>query len=287
MIQATKPILGILAGRGDLPERIIQSCRDEGRQFFVIAFDDQTPPETLELADGTVVPHAWVRLGAAGKAVELLREAGVGDLVMAGAIRRPSFFALRPDVWAAKVLAKAGVKALGDDGLLSALVKELEEEGFRVVGAESLLPDLLACEGVYGAVDADEQARADIHRGVEVACGIGALDVGQAAVVQQGIVLAVETVEGTDAMVKRCAQTRREGPGGVLVKVKKPGQESRADLPTIGVSTIKAACAAGLRGIAIQAGGALIVDKKAVIEAADAAGLFVIGVTVAEYPGER
>lgn len=170
---------------------------------------------------------------------------------------------------------------LGDDGLLSALVRELETvEGFRVVGPESLLPESLATAGVYGVVRPDEQALRDIERGIDVARGIGDLDVGQAAVVQAGLVLAVEAVEGTDAMLERCRGLRREGPGGVLVKVRKPGQESRVDLPTIGVSTVEGAAAAGLDGIAVEAGGGLVVDRAAVVERADEAGLFVIGVAV-------
>jgi DUF1009 family protein len=270
------PKLGILAGGGGLPGRIIETCRETGRAFFVIAFEGQTDPETVAGVD-----HAWVRLGAAGRAVRHLHEAGVKDLVMAGAIRRPAFATLRPDGWTARFFAKKGAAMLGDDGLLSALVDELEKaEGFRVVGLETLLPDTMATEGIYGACQPDDQALMDVRRGVEVALGIGALDVGQAVVVQQGLVLATEAVEGTDALLARCAELRRDGPGGVLVKMKKPGQEMRADLPSIGVSTVEAAGAAGLRGIAVEAGGALVVDREAVVRAADQANLFIMGVIV-------
>jgi DUF1009 family protein len=275
------PKLGILAGAGELPARLIETCRSEGRAFFVLAFEGQTDPGCVDGA-----PHAWVRLGAAGKALKLLREAGAEDLVMAGAIRRPSLSVLRPDAWAAKLIAKAGVRAVGDDGILSAIVRELEEqEGFRVVGPQSILPEMLATEGVYGAVHPNEDARKDIDRGILVVQTIGALDVGQAAVVQQGMVLAVEAVEGTDVMLARCREVRRDGPGGVLVKVRKPQQEDRADLPTIGVPTVEGAAAAGLAGIAIEAGGTLIVNRAAVVAAADEAGLFLIGVPLAGDAG--
>ena len=268
--------LGILAGGGPLPVRLIQSCRASGRQFFVAAFEDQTDPETI---DG--VPHAWIRLGAAGTLVEKLRAAGVEDLVFAGRIRRPSLSALRPDARATALLARSGAQALGDNGLLSAVIWELEErEGFRVIGPDILLPDDLAQPGIYGAVEPDATALADIERGIAAARGIGALDIGQAAVVQQGLVLAVEAIEGTDAMLARCKELFREGPGGVLVKAKKPGQEARADLPTIGVGTVDAAVAAGLRGIAVEAHGALVIDRPAVTRTADSAGIFVIGVIV-------
>ncbi|MDP6786051.1 MAG: UDP-2,3-diacylglucosamine diphosphatase LpxI [Rhodospirillales bacterium] len=272
------PKLGILAGGGELPARIINTCKDAGRDVFVLAFIDQTDPETVA---GT--SHAWVRLGAAGDAIERLHRAGVEDVVMAGAIRRPTLGALRPDLRAARLIAKLGVAVLGDDKLLSAVVRELEEkEGFRVVGPQSLLPGSLAAKGILGDHRPDEQAHQDTRRGIEVALGIGALDVGQGAVVQQGLVLAVEAVEGTDAMLARAANLRREGPGGVLVKVSKPGQERRADLPTIGVATVAAAARAGLRGIAVEAGGTLLIDPEMIIRAADEAGLFVLGVEVPE-----
>jgi DUF1009 family protein len=265
--------LGILAGAGELPARLVEACRGEGRAFFVIAFEGEADPAPL-----AGVPHAWVRLGAAGTAFKHLREEGVEELVLAGGIRRPTLAALRPDWRAAAFFAKAGYRALGDDGLLSAIVKELEAEGFRVVGPESVLPSSLLPKGKIGRHVPDADADADIARGLEVARAMGALDIGQAAVVQQGLVLGVEAIEGTDALLARCAALRREGPGGVLVKTAKPGQERRADLPTIGVHTVKGAAKAGLRGIAGEAGATLVVDLDGVRREADAAGLFVVGI---------
>lgn len=272
------PKLGILAGGGELPARVIETCRESGREHFVIAFEGQADPEVVARTS-----HAWVRIGAAGKTVKLLRQAGVEELVMVGRIERPSLAALRPDGWAASFLARTGAGLLGDDGLLSALVGALEaEEGFRVVGVDSLVPELLATEGVYGALEPDPQALSDIERGVDAACAIGALDIGQAVVVRQGRILAVEAVEGTDAMLERCAGPKQGDSGGVLVKVSKPGQEERVDLPAVGVSTVEKAAAAGLKGIAVEAGATLVIDRKAMVEAADSAGLFVLGVIVGE-----
>jgi len=162
--------------------------------------------------------------------------------------------------------------------LLSAIIKEFELEGFRVVGAHDILGSLLAPEGALGAIAPDAQGRADIERGLEVARALGGVDVGQAVVVQQGIVLALEAAEGTDALIERAGRLRGDGPGGVLVKAAKPGQERRADLPTVGVSTVDACARAGLRGLAIEAGMALVIDRAAVSAAADAAGLFVVGI---------
>lgn len=267
--------LGILAGAGELPLRVIEAARALSRPVFVLAFEGMADPATVAGS-----PHAWVRLGAAGEGMRLLREAGVAELVFAGAVRRPTLASLRPDWRAAKFFARIGVKALGDDGLLRAVIRELEDEGFRVISVESLLGETLAPEAVLGAHAPDAAARGDIAHGLAVAHALGLLDIGQAVVVQQGIVLGVEAIEGTDALIERCGAVRREGPGGVLVKIAKPGQERRADLPTIGPRTVTAAAAAGLVGIAVEAGSTLLLDRAAIIAAADAAGLFVVGIAV-------
>ncbi len=267
--------LGLIAGGGELPRRLVQACVAAGRPCFVVALDGFAE---RDVADG--VEHAWVRLGAVGEAIRLLREAGVEDLCFAGKVRRPSLLELRPDAKAAAFFAKVGLRALGDDGLMKAIVAAFEAEGFRVVGPHVVLSALLAGEGPIGNVRPDAVAQTDIVRGLAVVRALGALDVGQAAVVQQGIVLAVEAIEHTDGLLARCSALRREGPGGVLVKCAKPGQERRADLPTIGPNTVILAHAAGLRGIAIEAGATLIVDRQAVAAEADRLGLFVVAVAV-------
>jgi DUF1009 family protein len=270
---ATGP-LGIVAGSGSLPRQIAERCRATGREVFILALEGEADPETV-----AAVPHAWCRLGAVANALDLLRAHGVGELVLAGAVRRPSLIGLRPDWRAMKLFAKAGYRALGDDGLLTAVVGALEEEGFRVVGADQLLgPTVLMPEGPLGAVLPDAEAELDIAHGLRIVRALGALDIGQAAVVQQGLVLGVEAIEGTDALLQRCAALRRDGPGGVLVKGEKPGQERRADRPVIGPETVAKAVAAGLRGIAAEAGIVLVVDRDELVRRADAAGLFVVGV---------
>jgi len=266
--------LGLLAGRGDLPKRIIHQCVKEGRPFHIIAFKGQTEPELV--ADH---PHTWVRLGAAGTTLSVLKEQGAIDIVMAGRIKRPSIAALRPDAWTLKFLAKTGAGAFGDDGLLRRLIDELEKAGFRVVGAHDLLDDLLAPVGILGTVHPDEQAQRDIEKGFSIAHSLGDLDIGQAVVIQDGLVLAVEAIEGTDAMLHRVGDLKREGLGGVLIKAKKPKQENRADLPTIGVRTLENAHNAGLRGVAVEANATIIVDLQGVTAKADELGLFLIGVS--------
>jgi len=213
--------VGIVAGAGELPRRLVESCRASGRDVFVLALEGAAEAETVR-----DVPHAWCRIGAAANGLALLRE-----------------------------------------------------EGFRVIGPDQLLVGALAAKGPLGSICPDEQSNADIERGLRIARALGALDVGQAVIVQQGLVLGVEAIEGTDELIRRCALLRREGTGGVLVKVEKPGQERRADRPTIGPRTVLLAAETGLRGIAIEANGTIVLDRHEVVRAADGAGLFVIGVS--------
>lgn len=270
--------LGILAGGGPLPGYLVEACRATGREVFVIAFEGQADPDVI--GD---TPHAWVRLGAAGEALDQLRNAGVSEIVMAGPVRRPTLRELRPDRRAAKFLG-LGLLNKGDDGLLGAIVHALEEEeGFRVVGASDVLSDLAAPAGPFGQFQPDAEVEADIGHGVRVLQATGPLDIGQAVVVQQGIVLGLEAAEGTYALLERCGPLRREGRGGVMVKLHKPGQETRADMPSIGPDTVAAACAAGLAGIAVGAGATLVLDRDRLVADADAEGLFVTGIRPEDY----
>jgi hypothetical protein len=270
-----KPKLGIIAGKGDLPDLILDAVRAEGRPVFVLALEGQTSEDLVRN-----VEHAWIPLGAVGRGLDALAAAGVRDVVFAGGVRRPSLLKLGLDGRAAQVMVKLGKAAFGDDKLLSVLIAEIEGGGFNVVGADDILHDLLVAEGVLGRHRPDDLALSDVARGVEVARALGTVDVGQAVVVQQGIVLGVEAVEGTDSLIARSATVRREGPGGVLVKIKKPGQERRADLPTIGLPTVTAAVDAGLRGIAVEAGATLLIGRERLVATADAAGIFVTAIRV-------
>ena len=264
--------LGIIAGGGPMPARLAAAAQAAGRRVFVLGLEGH-----VDRAAIAPFPHAVARIGAGAEILGALRGAGVDEVVMIGPVKRPSLLTLMPDAEGARILARIGRAAFaGDDGLLAAVIRVFEEEGFRVRGAQEVMASLAAPEGVLGAHAPGPAAEADILRGAAVARALGAADVGQAVVVQQGIVLGVEAVEGTDALLARCGALRREGPPGVLVKLAKPGQEQRADLPTIGVRTVAAAAAAGLAGIAVEAGLTLIPDRAATIAAADQAGLFLV-----------
>lgn len=266
------PRLGIVAGGGALPGHVARGAVERGREVFIVALEHHADPSVVGC-----FPHVWVRIGAASEAIGAFRQAGVAEIVLAGAVRRPSLAEIRPDRRAARLLAK-GVLRRGDDGLLGAIVKMLEtEEGFRVLAAQDIVDGLLAGEGVFTARGPDERETADIDRGIDVLKALGAVDVGQAAVVQNGMVLGIEAVEGTDSLIVRTAALRRDETPPVLVKMAKPGQERRVDLPVIGSGTIEACIAARFAGIAVSAGACLIVDRDEVIRRADEAGVFLEG----------
>ncbi len=242
--------LGIIAGGGALPGLIARACKGEGREILVIAFEGETDPATC-----TGVPHRWLGLGAVGTLLKSLRQADCREVVLAGAIRRPSLSSLKVDLRGMRLMGRiARAKARGDDALLSLVIEELEAEGFNVIGADDLIATLCAPAGVLGERAPDEDAERDIAIGIEAARTLGAQDIGQAVVVQAGRVLGVEGVEGTDELIKRCAALQEAGPGAILVKMKKPGQERRADLPTIGATTIERLAAGGFRGGGVRAG---------------------------------
>lgn len=279
--------LGLVAGAGVMPLRVADAAAKTGRAVFCVLIEGYGNP-----SDYARFPHEVVPLGRIGRMLALFRQHGVRDLVLAGRVSRPSLLAFRFDGEGMRLVAKLGRRAIfgGDDGLLSAMLRVIREEGFRPLGAQEVMDGLLVAEGVLGAHAPGEDDEADIARGVAVARALGVADVGQCCVVQQGLVLGVEAIEGTDALLARCAGLRREGPGGVLVKLVKPRQDVRADLPAIGPETLRNAAAAGLAGVAIQArggpsglAGTLVLDRAETVAAADAAGLFLVAIRPADY----
>lgn len=267
--------LTVIAGQGSLPGRVVDAARAAGRKVFVLAFEGITDPDLVR-----DVAHRWVRLGQVGKALDALHEAGTEDVVMIGPVGRPTLGSLKLDWRGARLAGRLGLAGQADTRVIDAIVRELENEGFRVLGAEDVVGCLLTPAGVLTEARPDATADADIARGIEVAERLGELDVGQAVVVQQGLVLGVEAIEGTDRLLERCADLRREGRGGVLVKLRKADQDRRVDLPTIGPQTVAGAVRAGLRGIAIERGNSLIAQRRQTAADADAAGLFIVGIAV-------
>lgn len=266
--------LGIVAGGGALPGALVQHCLKIGRPFFVLALKGHAeitllPPD---------VPIQWIRLGAVGKGFSLLKAHNVREVVLIGTVRRPSVMELCPDWRGMVFFARLGLKALGDDCLLRAVINEIEDTGLKVRGIHELMPELLSPVGVLGRITPSESDWVDIKHGISIARLLGRADIGQAVIVQQGVVLSVEGIEGTEALINRTKALKRKGGGGVLVKVVKPNQERRVDLPTIGPKTVTSVCEAGFKGIAIEAQGVLIAKYSETIQKADSLGIFIVGI---------
>ncbi len=271
--------LGIIAGGGGLPVRVAQAVAADGRTVVVAVIDGH--------GDAGAYPGCPVqafRWGQAATMLAWLKRHGVRQVVLAGNVDRPSLLSLRPDAPGIKLLARIGRAAFtGDDSILRAGMKVLAEDGFEVIGPHQVLAGLLPPAALLAGPEPDDLARADIGRGIAVCRALGMADVGQGCVVQQGLVLAVEAIEGTDAMLARAGGLQREGPGGVLVKCVKPGQSRLADLPTIGPRTVDGARDAGLRGLAFEAGGTILLERDATIARAAAAGIFLLSFDPAEF----
>ncbi len=266
--------LGVLAGSGNLPPEIIRACEAQQRPCFVVGFEGITPPAALEH-----VPHHVANIGQVGHIIACLRAHHVSQIVLAGRVGRPDPATLKLDFGAWRLAHRfAQLPSHGDDQIFSAIIAFLEARGFEVIGAHDILSPLLMPKGPLGRITPNKTAERDIQLGIQATKALGALDIGQAAIVQQGQILGLEAAEGTDALLARCGPLQARGLGGVLVKTLKPGQDKRVDLPSIGVHTIGMLARGGYQGVALSAGGALVIDREAVQKAAEEAGLFVVGV---------
>jgi DUF1009 family protein len=239
-------------------------------------------------AEGTAVerfPHHWVHIGQIGKFLRLARAAGCHDVVFIGSLVRPSLWQVHLDFKGLTILPRAfAAYRGGDNHLLTSMGKVLEEEGLHLLGAHEVAPDILMPEGALARAQVSERDRADIALGLDYLHTAGRFDIGQAVVVADRHVLAVEAAEGTDAMLTRVAEMRANGRVqtprgiGILVKAPKPAQDRRFDLPSIGPQTVENAARAGLGGIAVVAGSTIVAEPEQLVKVADRANIFVIGV---------
>jgi UDP-2,3-diacylglucosamine hydrolase len=271
--------VGVIAGGGAMPFAVADSLLARGVTPVLFALRgacDQARVQRFR--------HRWISVGQLGRATRLFRDEGCRDLIFIGTLVRPALSEIRLDWGTLRVLGHV-MRAFrgGDDHLLSSVARIIEQQGFRMVGIKDIAPDLLMPEGAITRAVPDGDTLADIARGRSVLDALGPFDIGQAAVVIDGHVVAVEDIEGTDGLLARVARLRAEGrirakPGrGVLVKAPKAGQDLRFDLPTIGLRTVEGAAMAGIAGIAVIAGNTLAAEPQALIESADARQLFVIG----------
>ena len=272
--------LGLIAGGGELPRAVAHAARAGGRDVFVVALVGSVTEDWVQ-----DFPHEFHSPGEPGRIIKALKAAGAAEVLLAGKVDRPKFSEMKLDAKGMLLLPKAAAAARqGDDALLRFIVGICEDEGFRAISVAEAAPALVADEGALGRVAPGEEHFADILQAFKIVHALGALDVGQAAVVCDGLALAVEAAEGTDAMLARIPTLRESLRGtaarkrGVLVKALKPTQDAKTDMPVVGVQTVKNAAAAFLAGIALEAGAALILDKAAVAAEADRLGLFVTGI---------
>jgi UDP-2,3-diacylglucosamine hydrolase len=271
--------VGVIAGGGAMPFAVADSLIARGTGAVIFALKGACDPAAVAR-----FRHHWISVGQIGKATKLFRSEGCRDLIFIGSLARPALSEIRLDWGTLRVMGHV-VAAFrgGDDHLLSGIGRILEQDGFRMVGVKDTAPDLLMPAGSITRAVPDGSATADIARGREVLAALGPFDIGQAAVVIEGHVVAVEDIEGTDGLLARVAQLRAGGRirakagRGVLVKAPKHGQDLRFDLPAVGPRTVEGAAKAQLAGIAIAAGNTVVAESQAMIEAADKAGLFITG----------
>ena len=274
--------IGLIAGGGQLPDYVRSAALEKDALGLVIALDPFVPE--LKFPDAK-----RLSLGQFGKMVRSLKKAKCTHVCFAGIVKRPDFARLKPDLKAVRHLpATIRAAGQGDDALIRHVLGLFEQEGFHIISPQEVCADLMLSEGVMGAVPLKDEHRDDALQACKIAAAIGALDVGQAAVVAGGVTLAVEAQEGTDAMLVRLLNLPRELRGtaearkGVIAKLIKPNQDIRVDLPTLGPATVKLASEAGLAGIVAEAGGAFVIEREETIRLADEAGLFIAGLPKAE-----
>ena len=279
VLQVSSPI-GLIAAGGVMPFAVADSLVARGLNPVLFALKGACDPVRVER-----FRHHWISVGQVGRAVKLFRSENCRDLVFIGTLVRPALSEIRLDWGTLRVIGRVWAAFRGgDDHLLSGIGRILEQDGFRMVGIRDVAPDLLMPEGCITRAAPDQSAADDIARGRDVLRALSPFDIGQAAIVIDGHVVGVEDIEGTDGLLARVAHLRAEGrirakaARGVLVKAPKSTQDLRFDLPTIGPRTIEGAGKARLAGVAIVAGNTIVVEPQTMIEAADAAGLFVTGV---------
>jgi DUF1009 family protein len=271
--------VAIICGAGSFPGAVAEAIARSGRRPVMFAVRGWADPKVVER-----YTHHWIAIAQVGRFFRLARAEKCREALLIGTLLRPPFTKMRLD-WKAILLLPRAIRFFrgGDDRLLSGLAGLIEDGGIRVIGVKDVAPEIIVPEGVLASLQPSERDRADIARGLEVIAALGPFDVGQAAIVANNHVLAVEAAEGTDNLLLRIAELRRQGrvttpPGtGVLVKAPKPGQDHRFDLPAIGPQTVENAGRAGLAGLAVAAGSTIIAEPERVIAAADRAKIFFVG----------
>jgi len=274
--------IGLIAGNGKFPFLALQGARDLGHEVTVVAIKEEAFPDLEEVARKAGAALHWVSLGQLGKCIKLLKSAGVSQAVMAGQVRHVKIFSgIVPDFTLLSVLTR--LKARNTDALISAVADVMRDEGIELMNSTIFLAPLLARPGVLSARAPDEQERADFEFGYRMADAIAALDIGQTIAVKHKAVVAVEAMEGTDEVIGRAGHLA--GPGVCVIKVAKPNQDMRFDVPVIGIATIQAMRIAGASALSIDAGRTLVLDGEHVFASANEASIAIVGRPAVETRG--
>ena len=266
--------IGLIAGNGKFPFLALQGARDLGHDVTVVAVQEEAFPEIEDAARKTGADLHWVSLGQLGKCIKLLKNAGVSSAVMAGQVKHVKIFSgILPDPKLLSVLLR--LKSRNTDALISAVADVMRGDGIELIDSTAFLAPLLARPGVLSARPPTDEERSDFEFGYRMADAIAGLDIGQTIAVRHLAVVAVEAMEGTDQVIERAG--RLAGPGVRIVKVAKPNQDMRFDVPVVGLATIDAMRTAGASALSIDAGKTLVLDGEQVFAAADAAKIAIVG----------
>ena len=268
--------LGLIAGNGRFPFLVLDAARRAGHDVTVVALKDETFPELADLAARPpAAAFHWISLGQLGALIKLFEDAGVTQAVMAGQVKHARLFAVMANADAALLRVLMRLKARNTDGIIGGIADAMRDKGIELLNSTAFLAPLLATEGVLTRRAPDEGEQADLAFGYRIADIVAGLDVGQTIAVKAAAVVAVEAMEGTDAIIARAGQLA--GAGVRIVKVAKPNQDMRFDVPVVGVSTIDAMKAAGATILSVDAGKTLMIDGDAIVKAADEAGICIVG----------
>jgi len=266
-------MLAIIAGNGDLPKLIIESCKKQKKEFVLILVKDNANKNDYKKYKNYVI-----EIGYVAKALEILRTNKVKEVVFAGGIQKPAFSNIKVDKKGAVLLSKLlANKIFGDDNILSTVTKFFQKEGFKIIGVDKIIPDIISKKGVLTKAKPSKQDLENIKIGQNALKTMSSLDIGQAIAVQQKQIIGIEAIEGTDELIKRCSKlqfVKTHKP--VLIKVKKENQNTKIDLPTIGVKTIENLIKANFAGLAVKSGSTLILQKEKIVELANKNKIFII-----------
>ena len=273
MAKSTLNKIGIVAGSGKLPSLLAKSCIQKGHEYKVLAINN-----FFEESISGVVADLKIDIGQIGKAIKYFKEENIKEIILVGGIKKPKIFSFFPDFKTFKILFKLGFLRYKDNKLITSLIEVIQEEGFIVTGAKNFLPELIAPEGIIGSIKINKEDSSEVDSAFLAARDFGLKDIGQAVVWRKGRLIATEDINGTDYMLSKISlKNINAKPSGFLVKVLKPGQEIRIDMPTIGPDTIRMVRAAGLEGIVVHANYTLIVEIKKTINLANELGVFLFG----------